>query len=105
MIFRQDKGVDNQALFCSQILEQHSLYPLYPVSGFPFDTSRIRSLQIPELPDIMVIATDKMKFIKEVKGVLFVSPGPLALGNGGGTYAQIQIYPYKKEYIDSCIFV
>lgn len=98
---RQEKAVDNQTLFCSQLMEQKSLYPLYPVAGMPLDTSRIQSLSFAQLPDIQIVATDKMKFIKEVNGVLFVSPGPLALGNGGGTYARLTVYPFKKEYIES----
>ena len=44
-----------------------------------------------------------MKFIKDVDNVMFVSPGPLALGNGGGTYASIPVYPFKKEYIEEGI--
>lgn len=80
--------MDNQALFCAQLVEQRSLYPLYPVLSTPLDSSRIRSLSCDAFPDIQIIATDKMKFAKEVKGTLFVSPGPLALGNGGGTYAR-----------------
>ena len=38
-----------------------------------------------------------MKFVHDVDGVLFVAPGPLALGNGAGTYARITVYPMKKE--------
>lgn len=92
--------MDNQTLFCSQLVEQRSLYPLYPCLTTPFDSSRIRSLRCDAMPDIQIIATEKMKFIKEVKGTLFVCPGPLALGNGGGTYARITIYPFKKGYLD-----
>ena len=98
---RQDKGVDNQALFCAQLIEQRSLYPLYPSLTTPLDSSRIRSLSCDAVPDIQIIATDKMKFAKEVKGTLFVSPGPLALGNGGGTYARITVYPFKQAVLDS----
>ena len=64
------------------------------------DISRLQMLGLSELPDIQIVATDKMKFIKEVNGVVFVSPGPLALGNGGGTYVRLTIYPFKKEVID-----
>ena len=58
-------------------------------------------LGLSELPDIQIVATDKMKFIKEVNGVVFVSPGPLALGNGGGTYVRLTVYPFKKEVIEA----
>ena len=93
--------MDNQALFCAQLVEQRSLYPLYPVLSTPLDSSRIRSLSCDAIPDIQIIATDKMKFAKEVKGTLFVSPGPLALGNGGGTYARITVYPFKQAVLDN----
>ena len=82
------------------MLEQRSLYPLYPVSSIPLDISRLQTLSLPIIPDIQIVATDKMKFIKEVNGVLFISPGPLALGNGGGTYVRLQVLPFKKEYIE-----
>lgn len=98
---RQEKGVDNQTLFCAQLVEQRSLYPLYPSLSTPLDASRIRSLSCDAMPDIQIIATDKMKFVKEVKGTLFVAPGPLAMRNAGGTYARITVYPFKQEFLDS----
>ena len=51
----------------------------------------------------MVIATEKMRFAKEADGVLLVCPGPLALGNGAGTFARITVYPFKPEVNGSCL--
>ena len=55
------------------------------------------------IPEIMVIATEKMRFAKEADGVLLVCPGPLALGNGAGTFARITVYPFKPEVNGSCL--
>ena len=84
-------------MFSSQLLQQRSLYPLYPSLSVPLDTSRIPLLSMENIPEILIIATEKMRFAKEVDGVLLVCPGPLALGNGAGTFARITVYPYKPE--------
>ena len=94
---RQEKDVNKQVLFCRHLVQQQSMYPLYPASLIPLDVTRIRRLTWSCVPDIQIIATDKMKFVHDVDGVLFVAPGPLALGNGAGTYARITVYPMKKE--------
>ena len=93
----QEKDVNKQVLFCRHLVQQQSMYPLYPASLIPLDVTRIRRLTWSCVPDIQIIATDKMKFVHDVDGVLFVAPGPLALGNGAGTYARITVYPMKKE--------
>lgn len=87
---------NKQLLCCRHLLEQQSMYPIYPSSLMPMDLSRIASLAWPEVPDVHIIATDKMKFIHQLDGVLFIAPGPLALGNGAGSYVRLTIYPHKR---------
>ena len=94
---RQEKNVDKQRLFCSQLLEQRSLYPLYPSLSIPLDAGKLPSLAMREVPDLMIVATEKMRFVKEVDGVVCLSPGSLAFGNSGGTFARITVYPLKEE--------
>lgn len=94
---RQEKNVDKQRLFCSQLLEQRSLYPLYPSLSIPLDAGKLPSLSMREVPDLMIVATEKMRFVKEVDGVVCLSPGSLAFGNSGGTFARITVYPLKEE--------
>ena len=94
---RQEKNVDKQRLFCSQLLEQRSLYPLYPSPSIPLEAAKLPCLMMKDVPDIMVTATEKMRFVKEVNGVICLSPGSLAFGNSGGTFARITVYPLKEE--------
>lgn len=89
--------MDKQRLFCSQLLEQRSLYPLYPSLSIPLDAGKLPSLSMREVPDLMIVATEKMRFVKEVDGVVCLSPGSLAFGNSGGTFARITVYPLKEE--------
>ena len=94
---RQEKNVDKQRLFCSQLLEQRSLYPVYPSPSVPLDAEKLPCLSVREVPDLIVAATEKMRFVKEVDGVVCLSPGSLAFGNSGGTFARITVYPLKEE--------
>lgn len=94
---RQEKDVNKQVLCCRHLVQQQSMYPVYPASQIPLDVTRIRRLVWSSIPDIQIVATDKIKFIHNVDGVLFIAPRSLALGNGAGTYARITVYPMKKE--------
>lgn len=99
---RLEKDENKQILACRHLVQQRSMYPLYPAPA-PVDVMRIQKLQWKETPDIQIIATDKMKFVHEVDGTLFVAPGPLTLGNGGGTYASITVYPRKEGVEESAV--
>lgn len=94
--YNRQNGENKQILCCRHLLEQQSMYPIYPSALMPLDISRIDTLAWREIPDIHIIATDKMKFIHNVDGVLFIAPGPLALGNGEGSYVRLTIYPHQR---------
>ena len=48
-------------------------------------------------PDILIIPSKLVPFAKEINGTLVINPGPLAKGNGGGTYAEVTVHPMKHD--------
>jgi len=80
------------------LLDQRSFYPLFPPRpGTQLELPRLKQLDIPVTPDLMLLPSNLAPFAKEVDGVLCVNPGKLTKAQQGGTYTKLSIFPIKKS--------
>lgn len=102
-----DVSMENRLLRISQhLLNQQSYYPLFPTPitndiRANLDLGKINHWRMPCTPDILILPSKLIPFAKLTSSsCLAVNPGLISKGTTGGTYASIQIYPMKKEFID-----
>ncbi|XP_028771323.1 DNA polymerase alpha subunit B isoform X2 [Neltuma alba] len=96
------KPSDRMSRLVNHILKQQSFYPLYPpAESVPLDHSLApEALQVPSVPDILILPSDIKYFIKVLSEgsegdhmkCISVNPGRLAKGEGGGTFAELDFY-------------
>ena len=56
---------------------------------------------MPCTPDVLIIPSKLVTFSKVASGCLVINPGLISKGATGGTYASIDIYPMKREHLDT----
>mmetsp|Transcript_26753 Transcript_26753/g.92330 ORF Transcript_26753/g.92330 Transcript_26753/m.92330 type:complete len:207 (-) Transcript_26753:95-715(-) len=82
------------ARLASHLLQQRSLYPLFPPSAAdaPLDLRQHRRWRLPLAPDLLLAPSKLAPFAHQIRSTLVVNPGHLAKAQGGGTFAQIHIH-------------
>jgi DNA polymerase alpha subunit B len=84
----------------SHLIQQRSIYPLFPLpAGSQLNGECLSSFGI-EAPDCIILPSQLKHFVKAVDGTLFINPGQLAKGSSGGLYARIAVRPYPDVAID-----
>ncbi|XP_010250838.1 PREDICTED: DNA polymerase alpha subunit B isoform X2 [Nelumbo nucifera] len=96
---------DRMGRLACHLVNQRSFYPLYPpAEGVPLDLSLVpEALQIPSVPDILVLPSDLAPFVKvlpfgqrmneeEQVKCICINPGRLAKGVGGGTFVELNYH-------------
>ena len=86
------KGKIEMAL--QTILEQRSLYPIYP-SGLntPVDWDQIKGLMFESPPDILIAPSELVMLAKVIEGTICINPGNICKQNTGGSFASITVDP------------
>ena len=84
---------DRMSRLASHLLQQRSMYPLYPPSEeINLDLERLEHFAlIDETPHIMLLPSDLMTFVREVGDTTVINPGRLTKGKGPGTYSLFQV--------------
>jgi DNA polymerase alpha subunit B len=86
------------------LLQQQSMYPLYPATGPdspPVDLRFSDKLRLPVSPDVMIVPSRLATFGRRLaNGTLAVNPGQLAKGASGGTYAVLTVHPMPRPALD-----
>lgn len=105
------------SIAASEIVSQRSLYPLFPPRFWPKSTGdsgekkgEVTSIDMPyiglaefpdALPDIVLVPSMMRPFIEVVDSAIVISPGLLAKGTSGGTFASITIRPPSSDLPDT----
>ena len=97
---------DRMSRLCRHLLRQRTFFPLDPAAPeTPLDPVLGGDDAGIEFgawtPDMVVLPSVLKPFAKVVDGVVFVNPGPLAKGQGGGTYASVSVYPLDQGALDA----
>lgn len=80
------------------LIEQRSFYPLFPPrAGTQLEVPKLRLLDIPVTPDLILLPSNVIAFAKDVDGVLCVNPGKLSKAQQGGAYTKLTVFPMKKS--------
>ncbi|RKP07885.1 DNA polymerase alpha/epsilon subunit B-domain-containing protein [Thamnocephalis sphaerospora] len=90
---------DRLARLAGHLLEQRSLYPLYPPAlGEHVDTEHASALSLYQQPDLMILPSQLRHFCKTIgSGALCINPGRLSRKQAGGTFARITVHPFASE--------
>ena len=76
------------------LLQQRSLYPLYPPGqNSPIEVEQVQKFMFEKTPDIIITPSDLMLFSKNISGCICINPGFMCKGSTGGSYASITIDP------------
>lgn len=80
---------DRMSRLASHLLQQGSMYPLYPPSeDINLDLEKLEQLAlIDQTPHIMLLPSDLNTFVRDVSGTTVINPGRLTKGVGPGTYS------------------
>jgi len=84
---------DRFSRLASHLLTQRSFYPLYPPGigqNIDFEHQEKHGL-ITRTPHLLILPSDVIYFVRELKGCTVVNPGRLTKGLGGGTYSKISL--------------
>uniref|UniRef100_A0A0K2TG62 DNA polymerase alpha subunit B n=1 Tax=Lepeophtheirus salmonis TaxID=72036 RepID=A0A0K2TG62_LEPSM len=81
------------------LLQQRSFYPLYPPNmEMCIDSEKCEIYaKIDVKPDVLILPSDLMHFIKDVDGTLVLNPSRLSKGSGGGLYSRMKISNNENE--------
>ncbi|RPA79179.1 DNA polymerase alpha/primase associated subunit [Ascobolus immersus RN42] len=90
----------------SHLISQRSVYPLFPppASGTipkqsqpcPLDVPFVRLADLPNVaPDVLIVPSMMVSFVKVVDGVVAINPGALSKGKGAGTWVRMWITPAR----------
>ena len=84
---------DRMSRLASHLLQQGSMYPLYPASEeINLDLERLEQFgMLDQTPHIMLLPSDLNTFVREVSGVTVINPGRLTKGSGPGTYSLLKM--------------
>lgn len=93
------QGHDRLGRLASHLLNQRSMYPLYPP---PEDLNVDLEMwddhtHLPVTPHILILPSDFRYFLKSVGGAFIVNPERLAKGSAGGTFVRMNIKPVLSE--------
>ena len=76
------------------LLQQRSLYPLYPPGqNTPIEVEQVQQFMFEKTPDVIITPSDLMLFAKNISGCICINPGFMCKGSTGGSYASITIDP------------
>jgi len=80
---------DRMSRLASHLLQQGSMYPLYPPSeDVNLDLERMEQFALlDESPHIMLLPSDLASFVREVGDTTVINPGRLTKGPGPGTFS------------------
>ena len=86
------------------MVQQRIYYPLFPPPASTptsLDLKHMEKWQLPCKPDVMIVPSKLAAFASTVLDTtVVVNPGHLAKGTTGGTYANMEIHPLKRETLD-----
>ena len=84
---------DRMSRLASHILQQGSLYPLYPPSeDINLDIEKLEDFALLEQPPhILLLPSDLNNFVRDINGTTVINPGRLTKGLGPGTYTIFQV--------------
>ena len=84
---------DRMSRLASHILQQGSLYPLYPPSeDINLDIEKLEDFALlDQPPHILLLPSDLNNFVRDINGTTVVNPGRLTKGLGPGTYTIFQV--------------
>lgn len=86
------------------LIQQRSYYPLFPApKGMAsLDLARSTQWEMPVQPDILITPSKLASFARKVSdSTIVVNPGELTKNTTGGTYAEIDIHPMKRETLEN----
>jgi len=84
---------DRMSRLSSHLLQQGSMYPLYPPSeemNVDFEQLEQHAL-FDKAPHLMLLPSDLTHFVREVTGTTVINPGRLTKGVGPGTYCLVKM--------------
>lgn len=86
------------------MLQQQSYYPLFPPpTALPMnlELTRMGKFGVPCLPDVFLVPSKLSPFATPLlESAVVVNPGHLTKGTTGGTYAIMEIQPFKRETLE-----
>jgi DNA polymerase alpha subunit B len=89
------------------LIQQQSYYPLFPAPASPsmsvnLDLKHMEQWNMPCQPDLLVVPSKLTCFARTVLDkTVVVNPGQLTKGTTGGTYALMEIHPFKRETLEN----
>ncbi len=101
------KGLPPGTRICrlaEHFIKQQSYYPLFPPSPdeVHLDITSRSGYAMPVQPDILLLPSKVMNFVKEVAdSTTVINPGYLVKGNKGGTFSIINVQPRKEDENES----
>lgn len=95
------KASDRMARLCRHLLNQRSYYPLYPGHKDAYlDMTHSDKLEMPVLPDILIVPSKIRHFVKVVDGVLCINPGFMVKGTALGSFCRTTVHPMTPAMIN-----
>lgn len=84
---------DRMSRLASHLLQQGSMYPLYPPSeDLNLDLERVEQHALLEAsPHLLLLPSDLATFVREVGATTVLNPGRLTKGAGPGTYSLLKV--------------
>jgi len=84
---------DRMSRLSSHLLQQGSMYPLYPPSEeLNVDFEKLEHFALlDKSPHLLVLPSDLTHFVREVTGSTVINPGRLTKGAGPGTYSLVRM--------------
>jgi len=84
---------DRMSRLSSHLLQQASMYPLYPPSEeLNVDFEKLEHFALlDKAPHLMVLPSDLTHFVREVTGTTVINPGRITKGAGPGTYSMVKL--------------
>ncbi|KAG0233664.1 DNA-directed DNA polymerase alpha subunit pol12 [Actinomortierella wolfii] len=100
-ISRQPVITDRLSRMCHHIVEQRSMYPVFPsplASEVAVDLQQAeKALELRVTPDVVLLPSRLRHFAKNVDNVIMCNPGHLAKAQAGGTYGVLTIHPISSH--------
>jgi DNA polymerase alpha subunit B len=90
-------GSGRLARMAQHLIQQRSYYPLFPAAkGACLDLSQQECWEMPVQPDILIVPSKLNPFVKDVMDSVVVNPGALTKNTTGGTFAVLDVHPWKS---------
>ncbi|KAG0256175.1 DNA-directed DNA polymerase alpha subunit pol12 [Actinomortierella ambigua] len=100
-ISRQPAVTDRLSRMCHHILEQRSMYPVFPSplsSEIAVDLQQSeKALTLRVTPDVVLLPSRLRHFAKNVDNVIMCNPGHLTKTQAGGTFGILTIHPISSH--------